>query len=260
MLPRACCGGRTGVGPGGVHGSAGEPSDDHAGDRRAQQERAGTAAGEGPDLVHEVARLPAAEPIGQAVGPLRGLPSDLGHRSGLLAAVGHLPQLLAQRPDAVRGLLLAGTCLVLDLATGLAEEVARLCLHLLCHVRGLLGRRAGDLPSGVRRGASDVRGLVAGDLGGGLPGGGAGRGGRRVAADLLAHRVMTPGLGDEGIEQMGRYPCRMAATLFDHSSLWDVAERSCVRVAGGSGCAGTRASGYARSRPAKAPCGARYAD
>ena len=94
--------GRTGVGPGGVHGTAGEPSDDHAGRGGAQQECAGTAAGEGPDLLHEVAGLPPAQPVGQAVGPLGGLPRDLGHGPGLLAAVGHLPQLLAQRPDARR--------------------------------------------------------------------------------------------------------------------------------------------------------------
>ena len=31
---------------------------------------------------------------------------------------------------------------------------------------------------------------------------------------------------------MGRYPAQATATTFDHSSLWDVAERSCFRVAG----------------------------
>jgi hypothetical protein len=127
-----------------------------------------------------------AEPVGQAVRPVRGLPRDLRRGSGLLPAVGHLPQLLAQGPDAVGGLLLAGAGLVLDLTAGLADEVARLCLDFLRHVRGLFGRRTGDLPSGVRRGAADL--LVTGHLCGGSPGGGAGRRGRRVTADLLAHR------------------------------------------------------------------------
>ena len=85
----------------------------------------------------------------------------------MLAAVGHLPQLPAQRADAVGGLALPGAGLVLDLAAGLADQVARLRLHLLRDVRGLLGRRAGDLTSGVRRGAADVGGLVPGHLPGG---------------------------------------------------------------------------------------------
>jgi len=101
-------------------------------------------------------------------------------------------ELLAQGADALGRLLLPGARLILDLAAGLADEVARLCFRLLCDVAGLLGRRTGHLPSGVGRGTADVSGLVPGHLGGRLPGRRTGRRVRRVTADLLGHRCATP--------------------------------------------------------------------
>ena len=54
--------------------------------------------------------------------------------------------------------------MVLDLPAGLANQVTRLRPHLLGDVPGLLGRGAGHLASGVRRGPADVLGLVPGHL------------------------------------------------------------------------------------------------
>ena len=160
---------RTGVGPGRVDGAPRESPDDDSGDRGAEQERPRAAAGERPHLVEEVAGLSLAQPVGEAVGPVGGLPRDLRHRPRLLPALDHPAQFLAQRPDAVGGLLLARAGLVLDLAAGLTDEVAGLGLHLLRHVRGLIGGRPRHLPSGVGRRAADLCGLVPSYLRGRLP-------------------------------------------------------------------------------------------
>ena len=90
---------------GGVVGGSGQPTGQPAGeDTGAQGDRevgAGLAPGEGPDLVEQAARVTVGQPPGGLVGPVRGLPGQVGGRAVLFGVLGHPGQFVGQRVQAL---------------------------------------------------------------------------------------------------------------------------------------------------------------
>jgi hypothetical protein len=149
-----------------VDGAAGEAACQHTGNGGSEEEGAGALACETAHLLDEVARLAGANPVGDAVQPVRGLDGELGGGAVVVATIGHLVQLTREVANALLGLLLAVLGLLLGLPAGLAEQVAGLAPDLVRDLACLIARGCRDIAAGIGGGAPDVGGLLLSYLGG----------------------------------------------------------------------------------------------
>jgi hypothetical protein len=190
----------------GVDRAAGEATSHNASDYGSQEESAWATAREATHLVHEVARLAGADPVGDATEPVCRLGGELGGGAVPPAIVGHLAQLAGKAADAVGGVLLPGPGLRHGLAANFAEQVPGLAFRLLRHLTCLLGRRACHVAARIGRGTADISGLLLGDLAGGR---------RHVLTCLLRHisRYPKPASVTPGLHQLHQSDQRTRSNL-----------------------------------------------
>jgi len=117
-------------------------------------------AGVGLHLVQQPGRLAFVEPLTGPPQPLRGILRELGHRTGLAAALGDPPGFVSECLQATDRPLLLDPGLRIDLRTGPPVEIPRLPAGLRDHLPALLLGGAYNVATGLDRGCPDRRCLV----------------------------------------------------------------------------------------------------
>ena len=128
----------------------------HACRRRSEQERRRVLAGEGSDLVEQLARRPCLEPLRDRAGVIGGLVDKLGCDARFGAVPRHAGQLVGERVQVLHEAVLVLPGLGSELAARFGSQVARLPRGLLRDVLGVVRGNAGDVSAPACLAASAV--------------------------------------------------------------------------------------------------------